>query len=65
MTKPRVTVVCWDCDKTWDAADGPMTLGRIAALLRGLHCPQCGAGSESIGLAPGELMEFEDRWDNE
>lgn len=41
-------VKCGACQHGWKAATLPMPLGRIAAVLKGLHCPECGADSKQI-----------------
>lgn len=50
MTEPRTpfNVKCGACQHVWQAAMLPMPLARMASLLKGLHCPDCGADSKQI-----------------
>lgn len=50
MTEQRTpfNVKCGACQHSWQAATLPMPVGRMASLLKGLHCPNCGADSKQI-----------------
>ena len=46
--KQPLYVLCGACKHVWVAAYTPMEITRIAKVLKGIHCPACGAPSENI-----------------
>ena len=49
MSTPGVMrAECHNCFHVWAAVHLPMRLATVASVLRGLHCPKCGTGSERI-----------------
>lgn len=44
----HLSVKCAACQNSWKAAPLPMPIAKLAALLKGLFCPHCGADSKNI-----------------
>jgi hypothetical protein len=42
---------CDECAHCWPAAYLPIELGKIGKMLKGLHCPMCGAPSKNLRIA--------------
>ena len=45
---------CQECKHIWTCAYTPMMLAAMGKLLKGLHCPMCGAGPMRITPAKQE-----------
>lgn len=52
----RFYTSCADCNHVWIAAYLYMEVRKLARLMRGLHCPACGAGRKRIFMATKEQV---------
>ena len=41
MTGKEMWVLCGDCEHRWIAAHLPMTIEKVAAIMKRLICPRC------------------------
>ena len=46
--KKPLFVECLACKHSWIGLYMPMSLERVIEIMKGLHCPNCGADSNSI-----------------
>lgn len=57
MTDKRpMRVQCGKCDHIWPAAYLPMEMGKVAALLKRVMCPMCGAAAKDIFCLESTLI---------
>jgi ssDNA-binding Zn-finger/Zn-ribbon topoisomerase 1 len=47
----KLWVTCPTCPHTWAAAHLPMEMGKVARLMKGLHCPKCGGAKMFMATA--------------
>jgi hypothetical protein len=52
--KNALMVKCGACQHSWKACTLPLPLQRVATLLKGLFCPECGADSKQIFVEAGK-----------